>query len=210
MSRILVCLILLCSSNFVYAEDVLVSTFNSKLKMNNPPVNIIGYEGVNRNRFYHPRHCHHCHNHINNYNNYNNLSALERHALNRTYRRENDLQRLERLEKLAFGAVQSGNVYNRYRNVESAILARPNYNTKRSIIGNIANYITGQATGFTPSIIGDDFSNFNSLGGYSNFFPHSGFNNSNYEQYSNGLFGGNGWGISGNSYNSGSSIKILD
>lgn len=81
-----------------------------------------------------------------------NLSALEKYALNRTYTREMPLNRLERLEDYAFGAVQEGDLGLRYRNVENAILSRPQTVTKKNILNNIANYFAGQATGYTPPI----------------------------------------------------------
>ena len=135
--------------------------------------------------------------------------ALEKYALRKTYGRENELQRLERLENLAFGAVQSGNPVIRFKNVENAILSRPQYNTKQSLLNNVANYFAGQTTGFTPSIT--SYPNYTNLGGFSSnpymFTPK--YSNSNYEQYSNGIFGG-GWGMRGSDFGTGSSIRILD
>ena len=52
----------------------------------------------------------------------NGLNALEKYALNRNYGRENAMQRLERLENLAFGATQVGDLDTRYRQVENAII----------------------------------------------------------------------------------------
>ena len=73
---------------------------------------------------------------------------------------------------------------------------------------NIANYFAGQATGYTPNI-----TQYNNLGGFTSnpyaFTPVPGYNNNNFEQYSNGIFGG-GWGMSGSNYGTGSSIRILD
>lgn len=142
------------------------------------------------------------------YNNYgipiNSLNALEKYALKKNYSRDNSITRLERLEDLAFGAVQTGDIATRYRNVENAILTRPQNNYRRSVIGNIANFFNGQMTGFTPSISGMDFDD--------NFFNNpytSGYSNTRAEQYSNGIFGG-GWGIMNQNYGGGSSVKILD
>ena len=54
-----------------------------------------------------------------------NLNLLEEYAFNKTYKKEANLKRLERLEEAAFGAVQSGDYDTRYRNVQTAILSRP-------------------------------------------------------------------------------------
>jgi len=136
------------------------------------------------------------------------LSALERYSMNRVYSRETPLRRLERLENLAFGSIQSGNLESRYRNVESAILSRPKSNFKHNALGTLTNYFRGQATGVTPSIY-DNFYNY--MPAYDNFM-HNGFNNygnSRINQYSNGIFG-SGYSIFNNNAGSSSSIRILD
>ena len=186
------------------------NTFNSKLKMNQPKTIYTSPQVSRRQNRLCNSHCHRTHD----YNPYvpkDDLYALEKYALNKTYRRENDLQRLERLENLAFGARQSGDLYSRYKNVENAILSRPKYGTRQSVLSNIANYFAGQATGFTPNLI--QYPTYNNYGGFSSnpymFTPSSNYGNSNYEQYTNGIFGG-GWGVSGQNYGTGSSINILD
>ena len=88
-----------------------------------------------------------------------NLNALERYALQRNFPRENDIQRLERLEELAFGAVQNGDLDTRYQQVENAILSRPQNNYRNSFRNNLNNYFAGQMTGFTPSIVTPGLSN---------------------------------------------------
>lgn len=205
MYKYFIILLLLTFLTPVFAEP-----FNSKLKMNQPKTIISTYETSRRQNRLHPPFCPQC----NNYNPYlskNDLNALEKYALNKTYRRENDLRRLERLENLAFGATQSGDIRSRYRNVENAILSRPQYGTKQSLWNNIANYFAGQTTGFTPNLI--PYPNYNNLGGFSTnpyaFVPNPGYSNNNIERYSNGIFGG-GWGYSGNDYGTGSSVRILD
>ena len=137
----------------------------------------------------------------NNYNYYspqfsnNDLSALEKYAMNKSYPRENPEYRLERLENLVFGSTQYGDINSRYKNIETAILSRPNYtNTKTSLLRNMANYFAGQATGYTPPIT-------------NSYYP-SNYGNQRYNQYSNGLFGG-GYSINNSSLGSGSSIRIL-
>ena len=132
----------------------------------------------------------------------NNIGALEKYAFHKSYRRENPILRLERLENLAFGAVQSGDVSTRYKNVEAAILSKPQNNYRRSLWGNMANYFNGSLTGFTPSINGDWDSNYNRP-----FYPDYG--NTRVNQYSNGMFGG-GYGIYNNTFGNGSTIRILE
>mgnify|MGYP004657811591 FL=1 len=148
----------------------------------------------------------------NNYNGYqntynrldnSNLSALEQYALRRNYNRQNDITRLERLEELAFGSVQEGDINSRYENVEKAILARPQmtYNNG-SILDKISNFFIGNPTGFTPSITPNSFYNRNSA-----FYPA--YNNGYAESYSNGIFG-RGYHQFGNDYGYGTGVRILD
>lgn len=190
-------------------------TFNSKLKMNNPSYTIATYEGSRRQNRLYPTHCPQCHSN-NPYLSNNELSALEKYALNKTFRRESDLTRLERLENLAFGATQIGDLNSRYANVEQAILSRPKYKTKNSILGNLANYFAGSATGYTPSISNQFYNTTMGLPaglGFSNFgnhfYPTPGYMNQNFEQYTNGPFS-YGYGMSNHNYGTGSSVRILD
>lgn len=104
---------------------------------------------------------------------FSDIGALEKYALNKTFKRESDLQRLQRLEMATFGSIQSGNLDSRYDNVSNAILSRPKDNFKTSILRNLGNYISGQTTGFTPSIMNNQGyygSNYNSR-----FSPAYGF-----------------------------------
>ena len=193
-----------------YGNSFYNNGFNSKLKMNQPKTIVVSSPSVNNSIGYPRRysHCPDCHRTYSPLSR-KDLNALEKYALRRTYGNESDMHRLERLENLAFGAVQSGNPLVRYRNVENAILSRPQYGTKQSLFNNIANYFVGQSTGFTPSMT--SYPNYTNLGGFSSnpymFTP--GFRNNSFEQYSNGIFGG-GWGISGNDFGTGSSVRILD
>ena len=84
--------------------------------------------------------------------NFTDMNALEEYAFSKTYPRENFINRLQRLENQAFGAIQEGDVYNRYENVRAAILSRPKQNYKTSVLRSIGDYFSGQMTGFTPSI----------------------------------------------------------
>ena len=189
--------------------------FHSKLDMNKPKIITSSYEGSRRQNRLYPTHCPQCHRN-NPYLSSNELSALEKYALNKTFKRESDLARLERLENLVFGATQSGDLGSRFANVEQGILSRPKYKTKNSALGNLAEIFTGRPTGYTPSITdnifipqmglpaGLGFSNFGT-----NFYPSPGYMNQNFEQYSNGPFS-QGWGMSNHNYGTGSSVRILD
>lgn len=186
------------------------NSFNSKLRMNQPKTTVIGHTGSRRHNRISP-HKSSCYRRYNPFFSKNDLDALEKYSLNKTYKRENDIRRLERLEDLAFGATQTGDLYSRYKNVENAILSRPQYKTKSSLLNNVANYFAGQATGFTPNLL--PYPDYNSLGGFTArpyaYMPTPGYSNNNIEQYSNGIFGG-GWGFSGSNYGTGSSVRILD
>ena len=80
------------------------------------------------------------------------INDLERYAMNKNFTRDSDRVRLERLETLAFGAVQEGDIYTRYDNVRNAILTRPKQNYKTSVLKSISDYFSGQLTGYTPSL----------------------------------------------------------
>lgn len=183
--------------------------FQSKLKINQPKDIITSYPINRRNNVRARRAPHYHHNHHHTPYLASDINALEKYALNRTYNRENELQRLERLENLAFGTSQYGDIYSRFKNVEDAILSRPKYTSKPSVVKSIANFLGGQTTGFTPSIT--PYQQYSNLGGFSsnpyNFSPS--YSNNSFEQYSNGIFGG-GWGFRGNDFGNSSSIKILD
>ena len=88
---------------------------------------------------------------------FSDINELERYALNKIFIKDSDQVRLERLETLAYGAVQSGDIYTRYDNVRNSILSRPKPNYKTSVFKNISDYFNGQITGFTPSIIQNAF-----------------------------------------------------
>ena len=152
-----------------------------------------------------------------------NIDALERRVFKKKYSKEGNLRRLERLENLTFGATQSGDYVTRFKNVEAAILSRPEQSYKRSILGNIASYFTGTPTGFTPSITDTIITpsyvtpgsipylspTMNSMMPMGDFSTSPNFDNQRFEQYSNGIWG-NGYRTFGNNYGSGSSIRILD
>jgi hypothetical protein len=149
----------------------------------------------------------------NKYNCYNNtnLNALEKYTFNRNYPRETKLQRLERLESIAFGAVQQGDIDTRYQNVERAILARPknDYYKKQGLFNVVRDYYKGVTTGITPSVT------YQGLAPYDN--PYDIYNrgyNPNYgtqriDNFSNGIFG-NGYRVLNQNFGTGSSVKIID
>ena len=125
-----------------------------------------------------------------------NLNLLEEYAFNKTYKKEANLKRLERLEEAAFGAVQSGDFDTRYRNVQTAILSRPKNNyEKKSLLSSIGDYFSGQMTGCTPSIISQDLT--------------PGFTKNASEGFSNGIFG-SGYNNFSHNYGSNSGVHILD
>lgn len=196
--------ILPASADFVTYSNVnpYYNNYNNRYNINSPNRQIV----KNYNKLLQRNRNLNNHYYNNSYLLKKNLSALERHALDKTFQRDNELKRLERLENLAFGSIQSGDLYSRYNNLESAILSRPKYR-QNSILNNIASYFVGQATGFTPNLY--PYSNINTLGGF-NDFDSSGFTNNRYEQYSNGLFGGHGWSYSGVGTGNGSSVRILN
>ena len=131
------------------------------------------------------------------------LSALEKYLTNRTYNRESQIRRIERLENLAFGAIQYGDLETRFKNVEHAILSRPSNKVKRSTIGNIANYFWGQSTGYTPPIINNSTNSYSQI-----YYPSKEYSSSRYDTFSNGLFG-NSYRLYNQSFGNGSSIRIL-
>ncbi len=138
---------------------------------------------------------------------FSDINALEKYSMNKNFGRESDLQRLQRLEMQAFGAVQSGDINSRYDNVRNAILSRPSYNnTKNSLLRNIGNYFSGQMTGFTPPIGNDPF--FSSNSGFATTPYPTTYGNQSFNQYSS-PFGG---GYRVNNYGTGSSsgVRILD
>lgn len=149
------------------------------------------------------------------YKKINNFKKLEKYAMNKTFSRESDLSRLERLEELAFGTIQSGDFSTRYNNVENAIYSRPPYKTNTSVLETIGSFLTGQATGMTPNITAQELNGFNNFSTFSgNHFspvlrPYPFYSNNMVESYSNGLFN-RGFSTFGNDYGTGSSIRILD
>ena len=214
MLKFFVVFIMLLNTSIVFAETITTYSpaytphnFKSKLNMNRPNTQIIGYDRQNRPYHNYHRPCYNC----GQFNSIpmRDLNALEKYAFKKNFKRESDIERLERLEALAFGAIQNGDILSRYKNAEQAILSRPQPNLNRSVLNNIASFFNGQATGFTPNIENSFIPGLTPYGGSGSYFPNPAFNNSRFEQYSNGIFGG-GYGLSNGSFGTGSGIKILD
>ena len=211
--RVLIIFFILLSLNFsVMARTIVTQTpvyphYNGYYNNYN---NNLARTNSLRNSYYNPRH-----RLYRNYNNYaykpyynksfSDLSALEKYSLNKTYSRESDLQRLQRLEMQAFGAVQSGDISTRYDNVRNAILSRPKQNYKTSLLRNIGNYFTGQMTGFTPSFSNDPFF---SDSAFSTIQYPSSFGNKSYTQVSGPMR--SGYFLDNYGTSSGCGVKILD
>ena len=220
MYRILAFLLfLICTTpSFANFQTFSNNSFNSKLGMNKSNVTVSDYR--DKIRSYRNSHCPTCQSNGNYYKQFNRpisksgLKKLEKHVWGKHFSNESNLNRLEKLEEIAFGAVQSGDINQRFQNIESVILSRPEYKTKNTIMNTLGSILVGQSTGFTPNITTQE------LNGYDKFAPFGGeyftpgyrglssYGNNMIEHYSNGLFGG-GWGSFHNSTGSGSGIQIL-
>lgn len=207
MYRLIIALSILALSNIcVFAESKIIQVA--------PPVqNVSPY--YHHNHYHNPNYYNRTHTNPAFYNSrryrpqshFSDINALEKYSMNKNFGRESDLQRLQRLEMQAFGAVQSGDINTRYDNVRDAILSRPSYNnTKTSLLRNIGNYFSGQMTGFTPPIGNDPF--FSSNSGFATTPYPTTYGNQSFNQYSS-PFGG---GYRVNNYGTGSSsgVRILD
>lgn len=147
---------------------------------------------------------------------FSDIAALEKYALNKTYKRDSDLERLQRLEMATFGSIQNGNLDSRYDTVSNAILSRPKQNFKTSFLKNLSNYLSGQMTGYTPSL----FDNRNAYYGSNynpNYYPNtfsqtsypSTYDNGRIVEYGSGPFN-TGYRINNFQTGSSSGITILD
>lgn len=132
------------------------------------------------------------------------INDLERYAFNKNFTKDSDRIRLERLETLAFGAVQEGDIYTRYDNARNAILSRPKQNYKTSVLRNISDYLNGQITGFTPSVTSTSANDF-----FNNSNPvSSDYGKRSFTNYSTPW--GKGYRTDNYGIGSGSSVHILD
>lgn len=180
---------------FIFVLSLSLPVFASKTIVTETPV-YNPYYGAYYGGDYTPKHRYH----RRNSSLFSDINELEMYAMNKNFTRDSDLIRIERLESLAFGAVQQGDILTRYDNVRNAILSRPKQNYKTSVLRNISDYFNGQLTGYTPSI--------NSSTNYNNIYQPSGFGNSSSVEYNTPWgksFRTNNYGVG-----SGSGIHILD
>ena len=136
------------------------------------------------------------------YKNLNGINDLEQYVFNRNYTTENNLQRLCRLETAVFGTIQTGDIYNRYENVRSAVFEHTKQNYNNSILKSLGNYFTGQLTGFTPPVY------YNSPQQYSSNPYQNSYSNGSFTEFS----GPSGRGYRYNDYSRGAQtgVRILD
>ncbi len=127
---------------------------------------------------------------------FSDINDLEMYAMNKNFAKDNDQTRLERLETLAFGAVQEGDIYTRYDNVRNAILSRPKPNYKTSFLRGLSNFLNGQLTGFTPQLNNSYIDN---------FYPYE---KNSYTEYGSPF--GRKYKSDYYGYDSGSNIHLLD
>lgn len=136
---------------------------------------------------------------------FSDINALEKYTLNRTYNRDNNIERLERLEMQAFGTIREGDINSRYADVRQAILSRPKQNYKTSLLNNLANYFSGQMTGYTPSFGNDSFYSNSS---FSQIPYPTTYGNRSFNTYSSPF--GNGYRINNYGTSSSAGVKIID
>ena len=171
----------------------ITSGYNSAFYNSN---NTLRYSNNRPNRYY---------KNVNIPSSFSDINALEKYTLNRNFSRESDLERLQRLEMQAFGAVQNGDINTRYDNVRNAILSRPKQNYKTTFLGNLANYFSGQMTGYTPNFDSDPFFSDSSFTRTS--YPTT-YGNQNIDSYSNPW--GKGYRVNNYGTGSTSGVRILD
>lgn len=183
------------------------SRFNHRYRHQYRPSRYYNNNRYNNRRYYnsYPRRRFFNNNNYISSTSFSDLGALEKYTLDKTFSRDSDLQRLERLEMEAFGAIQAGDVNSRYDNVRAAILSRPKQNYKTSFWRNIGNFFGGQMTGFTPSFDNDPF--FSGSNFASTPYPTT-YGNSNITQYASPW--GSGYRINNYGTGSGCGVKILD
>ena len=137
--------------------------------------------------------------------NFTDMSALEDYALAKNYIENSKLERLQRLERQIFGAVQQGDFDERFQRVREAIATQSQKRVQKSVMRKIGDYFAGQLTGFEPPLNGDFL--------YDSIYPTldytQGYGNSSL--YSHGTSPWN-QGYRVNSYGVGNSggIRILD
>lgn len=88
----------------------------------------------------------------NNSENFTDTSVSEGYALGRNYMANNNMVRLQRLERQIFGAVQQGDFDERFQRVREAVAIRQPQRPKKTVMRKIGDYFAGQLTGFEPSL----------------------------------------------------------
>lgn len=155
----------------------------------------------------------------------NTLSKLESKVFNQSFPQNSADRRIERLEQQIFGAVQSGDMEIRYKNL---IAASKNFNADnvinsyypasgpklRNVLGNFGNtMLGGSMTGCTPPIEPYGYSYNNNNSGYNNPFANfsPGGGSGIYRGYgtNNGL-NGYSYNDSFTNYGTGAGVHILD
>ena len=84
--------------------------------------------------------------------NFTDMSAPEDYVLKKNYIENSKLERLQRLEKQIFGAVQQGDFDERFQKIREAIANRPQKQVQKSVMRKIGDYFAGQLTGFEPPL----------------------------------------------------------
>ena len=154
----------------------------------------------------------------------NDLAKLERRVFGRIFPQDDTDTRITRLEKEMLGAMQGGNLKQRFKTVKTAakhyntypeIAARnsaftPNYYgsprmQRQSFLGKFLDYVAGgfgmgTMTGFTPSMY-DPYSQF---GGYNQYHPGNGIGMQDY------YMGNTGGYYNNKNIGSGAGVRILN
>ncbi len=89
--------------------------------------------------------------------NFTDTSAPEGYTLREKNIEDSKLERLQRLERQIFGAVQQGDFDERFQKVREANAIRQQKQVQKTVMRKIGDYFAGQLTGFEPPL-SDDFS----------------------------------------------------
>lgn len=140
---------------------------------------------------------------------FSGLNKLEQQIFEELYDDDTPENRISRLEQQVFGTIQSGNLLDRYRNLQRVV---PSYQANRfnqyggglpivqsgggwrglaGAFGNFFNSFGGYPTGYTPPIYSPTVNNYS-------------------PDFQRGYYSNRGWGYSNANYGSGSAVHILD
>ncbi len=108
------------------------------------------------------------------YKNFTDAGMSEDYALRKKYIADSKLERLQRLERQVFGAVQQGDPDERFLRVREAVAIRQHKPVQKSVMRKISDYFAGQLTGIEPSFTNNYSYDLNSpmlnyMQGYDNF-----------------------------------------